>query len=148
MSPKKILNLIGQEENLLEISEVDNLLFSINLDKKKLSLEGVLAYNIKAKMPIKDINYNLIDIERESELPEDFILVDNPKQYFQKDSIHPYQKFIVSLIKESTTSDYSELFKIILENSQGNLIWINNNCLLYTSPSPRDRTRSRMPSSA
>ena len=23
-----------------------------------------------------------------------------------------------------------------------------NNCLLYTSPSPRDRTRSRMPSSA
>ena len=25
---------------------------------------------------------------------------------------------------------------------------IGNNCLLYTSPSPRDRTRSRMPSSA
>ena len=25
---------------------------------------------------------------------------------------------------------------------------INSNCLLYTSPSPRDRTRSRMPSSA
>ena len=26
--------------------------------------------------------------------------------------------------------------------------FIYNNCLLYTSPSPRDRTRSRMPSSA
>ena len=25
---------------------------------------------------------------------------------------------------------------------------VYNNCLLYTSPSPRDRTRSRMPSSA
>ena len=25
---------------------------------------------------------------------------------------------------------------------------INRDCLLYTSPSPRDRTRSRMPSSA
>ena len=25
---------------------------------------------------------------------------------------------------------------------------MNNSCLLYTSPSPRDRTRSRMPSSA
>ena len=25
---------------------------------------------------------------------------------------------------------------------------INESCLLYTSPSPRDRTRSRMPSSA
>ena len=27
-------------------------------------------------------------------------------------------------------------------------IGVNYNCLLYTSPSPRDRTRSRMPSSA
>ena len=26
--------------------------------------------------------------------------------------------------------------------------WLSDNCLLYTSPSPRDRTRSRMPSSA
>ena len=26
--------------------------------------------------------------------------------------------------------------------------YFNNRCLLYTSPSPRDRTRSRMPSSA
>ena len=25
---------------------------------------------------------------------------------------------------------------------------VDNDCLLYTSPSPRDRTRSRMPSSA
>ena len=29
-----------------------------------------------------------------------------------------------------------------------NLIMIEHRCLLYTSPSPRDRTRSRMPSSA
>ena len=27
------------------------------------------------------------------------------------------------------------------------VVW-NDSCLLYTSPSPRDRTRSRMPSSA
>ena len=30
----------------------------------------------------------------------------------------------------------------------GNKMDANNPCLLYTSPSPRDRTRSRMPSSA
>ena len=28
------------------------------------------------------------------------------------------------------------------------MVDITNNCLLYTSPSPRDRIRSRMPSSA
>ena len=31
---------------------------------------------------------------------------------------------------------------------QVNLMTLNRTCLLYTSPSPRDRTRSRMPSSA
>ena len=33
---------------------------------------------------------------------------------------------------------------LVLSNSDS----IYNSCLLYTSPSPRDRTRSRMPSSA
>ena len=31
---------------------------------------------------------------------------------------------------------------------EGNHDYDSNGCLLYTSPSPRDRTRSRMPSSA
>ena len=30
----------------------------------------------------------------------------------------------------------------------GSLLTVGQDCLLYTSPSPRDRTRSRMPSSA
>ena len=35
------------------------------------------------------------------------------------------------------------------DGTNGNLEYMNfNGCLLYTSPSPRDRTRSRMPSSA
>ena len=33
-------------------------------------------------------------------------------------------------------------------NFSANLMGLDNACLLYTSPSPRDRTRSRMPSSA
>ena len=35
-----------------------------------------------------------------------------------------------------------------LFSAGGNLQRLNNNCLLYTSPSPRDRQKSRMPSSA
>jgi len=126
MAPKKILKLIGQEENIFEINKIDNLISSINLDENILNIEGIISYDVKTKMPAKDINYNLIDIKKESKLPEDFILVDNPKQYFRKESRHPYQKLIANLIKESTTSDYSDLFKIILENSTGNLIWIND----------------------
>ena len=37
--------------------------------------------------------------------------------------------------------------QITLEKKETNTTH-SNNCLLYTSPSPRDRTRSRMPSSA
>ena len=39
-------------------------------------------------------------------------------------------------------SEKSQFLKILLESIDTNV------CLLYTSPSPRDRTRSRMPSSA
>ena len=34
------------------------------------------------------------------------------------------------------------------DNPHVHVLWFCKNCLLYTSPSPRDRTRSRMPSSA
>ena len=37
------------------------------------------------------------------------------------------------------------LVKVVFERSGYN---VSETCLLYTSPSPRDRTRSRMPSSA
>ena len=45
-----------------------------------------------------------------------------------------------------------DVSSVINTESKGNAWWVYNsllkNCLLYTSPSPRDRTRSRMPSSA
>ena len=65
----------------------------------------------------------------------------------------------------STESDSNKLFEMILEearnitNADGRTLYSKNetgdlqfeilrNCLLYTSPSPRDIRRSRMPSSA
>ena len=41
-----------------------------------------------------------------------------------------------------------ELIKEELRDIQDGEILIENHCLLYTSPSPRDRQKSRMPSSA
>ena len=42
--------------------------------------------------------------------------------------------------------DVSELFA--MQSADGLEFIASKSCLLYTSPSPRDRTRSRMPSSA
>ena len=41
---------------------------------------------------------------------------------------------------------YTSLFEMGNSINSGSQIYLG--CLLYTSPSPRDRTRSRMPSSA
>ncbi len=125
ISPNEILNLIGQEENLFELNETKNLISSINFYKNKLSIEGIISFDMNTKMPFKDIQYHAIDMNKDSKLYDDFLLIDNPTQYFTKDPSHPYQKLIASLIQESTSSDYSNLFKIILENSTGNLIWVN-----------------------
>ena len=40
------------------------------------------------------------------------------------------------------------LLILLLTLAAGSLFVLYSACLLYTSPSPRDRTRSRMPSSA
>ena len=44
--------------------------------------------------------------------------------------------------------DYATAEALTTYGILGVKVWIFKGCLLYTSPSPRDRTRSRMPSSA
>ena len=51
------------------------------------------------------------------------------------------------LIKNTTTGNSLLDKSLYLWNSNGPIQFVQT-CLLYTSPSPRDRTRSRMPSSA
>ena len=46
-----------------------------------------------------------------------------------------FKDFLCSVLDEDSLHEYADALSSI-------------NCLLYTSPSPRDRTRSRMPSSA
>ena len=62
---------------------------------------------------------------------------------------------IVSQLKINVTNAYagslawSNFFARLTHSHPGRVVWVVfNTCLLYTSPSPRDRTRSRMPSSA
>ena len=43
---------------------------------------------------------------------------------------------------------YSPVMEREIKNTHGLHTILSNTCLLYTSPSPRDRQKSRMPSSA
>jgi len=57
--------------------------------------------------------------------------------------------FATDIIKDSFGNTVSDgtLVSFVATNSKNVQLYANG-CLLYTSPSPRDRTRSRMPSSA
>ena len=126
MSPQKIISLLDQREGLLELNQTNKLISSINIEKNTLTFEGVLAYDIKKKRPVDDISYRLIDTVKEFDLFDDSILIDNPKQYFRKNSSHPYQKLIASIIQASIAEDYSNILKTILENTKGPLIWLKD----------------------
>ena len=52
------------------------------------------------------------------------------------------------LRSEKNSDDQATTLEVIKEVLNYYKTNLNKSCLLYTSPSPRDRTRSRMPSSA
>ena len=63
------------------------------------------------------------------------------KDFFRFTSKYGKRKLVIELDGNCTKDELCEAFTAFL-NASG------YSCLLYTSPSPRDRTRSRMPSSA
>ena len=67
----------------------------------------------------------------------------------KNDKIHvPVLFGLDNQIDKSFNADaLSEDGKVVIEVEAGRAV-DNNHCLLYTSPSPRDRQKSRMPSSA
>ena len=96
---------------------------------------------------------SLLDISENKEFGEIWVMEkETPypcktnKKYKTKDGIHiVFPNIIIQ------KSSYRKIMDILKEQNAVKTIFedtCENPCLLYTSPSPRDRTRSRMPSSA
>ena len=76
---------------------------------------------------------------------------DHTTQKIRKNKIRQYglvEKFKVSKQREKIYRQHKTLINNLEIAPLVALIIGSKGCLLYTSPSPRDRTRSRMPSSA
>ena len=79
-----------------------------------------------------------------------YTVVDNSNQKFQQ----AHKASIANHVAEITSAVVSAEFQLLdyellrASNELRKLARSNNNCLLYTSPSPRDKRQSRMPSSA
>ena len=58
------------------------------------------------------------------------------------------KKTLIIVHKEFLMNQWKERLNQFLPNAKVGIIQQNKVCLLYTSPSPRDKRQSRMPSSA
>ena len=142
-------------------------------NKGVLSADGVLFSDLLETM--RDLNTSIYPyISYVDSLPEpDVILPAEADAYFQDDTNfgsdpellvknananftrEAYLRFNVSSLSTSVSSAVVKLHSLALDKEAGSyqaeLVtdngW-NETCLLYTSPSPRDRQKSRMPSSA
>ena len=63
---------------------------------------------------------------------------------YETDALAAYKNLPLAVVLPENTQEVSEILKFCHREN----IKVIPSCLLYTSPSPRDRTRSRMPSSA
>ena len=88
---------------------------------------GLTTRQMKRKKPLS--SDFLVDIEP---------LTDNQKKLFDA---YKEQKHIIAYGCAGTGKTFITLFNALREV-------LDESCLLYTSPSPRDRQKSRMPSSA
>ena len=85
-------------------------------------------------------------------ISDDFELINKSSEKDKKKELSPIE--IDNLTKPSdfiklrAETDSSALKKKFSDENVYRKNLPSNTCLLYTSPSPRDRTRSRMPSSA
>ena len=153
---RMMLRYSNAEIRLYEIANKNNLLsveektavekrFKDRANIKKLTNQSIKSdhldtFNIKQSLPIKDYikrpEANLLNTLKKTNLfPK---TINSEKWSFLEvvDDVETeikYDGYIKRHLKEIEKLEKNENLKI---------------CLLYTSPSPRDRTRSRMPSSA
>ena len=82
--------------------------------------------NLPQAISHKKLSYLMLKAQKDSHFSDELAEIDSPEQREFEELINNWET--------STKKVVNELSK--------------RNCLLYTSPSPRDRQKSRMPSSA
>ena len=116
---------------------------------KFLATKGLIALNIKGKLIVKSFKGVAEEnVKMFPDLDANESCINHPDliDYFSENVLLAAEKIsssndcvgIVALGEKLNKQNYSK----------DDLDFLKTICLLYTSPSPRDRTRSRMPSSA
>ena len=103
------------------------------------SISGVVGENLRNSHDLLPMNIELVTLKSDVDLqPNLNSLLEAPKDEGELQKTFKELEFNAWISEKNNESSQSK-------NTSYETI---NTCLLYTSPSPRDRTRSRMPSSA
>ena len=127
--------------------EVSVLGKTIEIPEHTTFLDIVEKYQYKFEDDILLVNFNNRLKELSNEITSDgklsFITAkdNNGRMTYRRSVVFLMQKALQNILKGKD-------FDFFVEHSLDQGYYCLLSCLLYTSPSPRDRTRSRMPSSA
>ena len=135
-------------------------MINLNNQLKKLGTETAFAVSAEAKVwqekghkiypfHLGDLNFQTPSYIRERTT---FFMNKNKNGYCPSEGIPELRKTLAKDVGEKRNVRYG-LDNVIIQPGGKPTIWkflatVMNPCLLYTSPSPRDRSLSRMPSSA
>ena len=121
--------------------------FCITLVEKIINEEGQSLIGWR-DVPVDSILANVGDTARESQPQIKQLIIENASNLDQDDFegvLYVIRKNISKIIRTDESISQALMFYVCSLSSR---VIIYKGCLLYTSPSPRDATLSRMPSSA
>ena len=114
---------------------------TFNSDNEYLTIINTAAVKRMDLLDYYDSRQNILDIERNTL----FLLAEELKRFKKEKGLKDFN----DLLEDFLTKENHNKFKVLFIDEAQDLSLLQwEICLLYTSPSPRDRTRSRMPSSA
>ena len=123
--------------------------------EKGVTSDGIFGWSASVGVLFDDfmcdvINPLLAPNERFTECGGTFAVNPNGIGYAEEGQFVPGTRTVETERRAETTKSGFVFEEVsLIEGEQVSTpVYTANNCLLYTSPSPRDRTRSRMPSSA
>ena len=136
--PAIVLIAVVVFQSLFIVQEISQAIVLQFGDPKKIVTKAGLNFKLPFIQNVVYLDKRILNLDNE---PEEVIAADQKRlivDAFARFKIVDPLKFYISVGNERVAR--SRLSTIINSRIRG--------CLLYTSPSPRDRTRSRMPSSA
>ena len=145
-------NLLSDHSQLLTDIKNNTANINVNVDSLEVNTDGletlITATNAKLPSALTGSGNLKVCLQELGNEGSERLNVDVGSTVLQLPTALTGEGNLKVSIQEDHTHDLSTAANQVLHNTKLDSILSKNTCLLYTSPSPRDRQKSRMPSSA